>query len=451
MSNRIGANRYPRHGERIAPSTLRPVLFEPVPDGFQPPSGRAPLRLCDLDERIWEQMSSEALGELAELVVDRVAAGCGRKLFEETPFPRPPENANLSDLNLEHRTHLCLSREGFDKDLQSLGNHTIGEILSLRAFGPRCLVDLLSALETLLARHSVVDPALSVAAERLAALSQAARVRANDPRFGKSICAVDAEAAHAADLANRLLRREHVPPDRTLAARQVEALCQGIEEAEKLPVEQELIEIFASGVAARNRDILLGYYGWTDGKRHTLSEIGSRFGITRERTRQICAKLTRRHRRPETIFAPVVEQVLAFIEQRTPCSSARIETELAEQGWTASGLGVESILDSAKLLKRPVGFALEWVGIARRRRVGLVVATGEAGLVGAAIEVARREIYYHGIATLKQVCSQMPDRLSGRGKEQVVCRAIEALPGFLWLDEKQGWFRVASISKHGLP
>jgi len=26
-----------------------------------------------------------------------------------------------------------------------LGDHTIGEIMSLRAFGPRCLVDLLSA------------------------------------------------------------------------------------------------------------------------------------------------------------------------------------------------------------------------------------------------------------------------------------------------------------------
>lgn len=447
MATRTGSIRYPRQGERIAPATLRPVLLEPLPDRFQPEARSAPLRLCDLDERIWDRLPSETLTKLAELVVERVSAGCARRIFDDTQFPHPPEGTSLKDLRLEHRTHLCLSREGFDKGLASLGDHTIGGILGLRAFGPRCLVDLLSALETLLARQSVVDPRLTAAAERLAALEPAARIHNDDPRFGKLLRAIDVEAATAADLAQRLLGGEHAPPDPAFATQQVEKLSTGIEEAAEVTVEQELIEIFARDVPDRNRDILLSYYGWVDGKRRTLSEIGNRFGITRERTRQVCAKLTRKCKRPERIFAPVIERALAFVQQRTPGLAARIEGELVDGGFTAVGLEAEGVLDAAKLLKRPAGFRLEWIGMTRRQRIGLVVAEGDSELVAAAIEVARREIYYHGIATLKQVCSQIP----GRGKEQTVARAVEALPGFLWLDRKGGWFRVGAISRHGLP
>ncbi|MDZ7616553.1 MAG: sigma factor-like helix-turn-helix DNA-binding protein [Patescibacteria group bacterium] len=451
MSTRIGATHYPRHGERVAPATLRTVLLEPVPERFHPAADGRALRLCDLDEHVWDRLPRDAIAELSELVVDRVNAGCVRKTFQDTQFPHPPEGVALGDLRLEHRTHLCLSREGFDKDFGSLGELTIGQLLGLRAFGPRCLVDLLSALETLLARKSVVVPQMNSAAARLAALEQAARVRSDDPRFGKLIRSVDVEAATALDLAQRLLNETHVPPDPVFAAGQVEKLCDALEGAASMTVEEELIGIFATGITARNRDILLGYYGWLDGKRHTLSDIGDRFGITRERTRQICAKLTRKHGNLRAVFAPVMERVLTFIKQRTPCSVERLEAELVERGFTKIGLEVEGILDSASLLERQVGFALEWVGMARRRRIGLVVAAGDVDLVSVAVEVARRELYYHGVATLDRIHGQVSERVQGPAKEQVVRRAVEALPGFVWLDEKQGWFRVASISKHGLP
>ena len=451
MSTRLGANHYPRHGERIAPATLRRVLIEPIPARFQAASGDSHLRLCDLDERTWDRLPQEAITALAELVVERVGAGCARRAFDDTQCPRPPKDMRLGDLPLEHRTYLCLSREGFDKDFASLGDHTVGEILGLRSFGPRCLVDLLSALETVLGRRSAADPGLAAAAERLAAMPEAARVDADDPRFGKAIRAVDVEATTAADMARRVLGRCHAPPDPGFAALQIEQLCVGMEEAANLTIEEELIRIFAAGVVDRNRDILLGYYGWTDGKQHTLSEIGDRFGITRERTRQICAKLIRRHKRPERIFAPVVERAVALMERRTPCAASQMASYLAEEGLTAVGMGVEGLLVAAELLKRPVGFSLQWVGMARRRRVGLVVADGDAELVAAAIEIARREIYYHGIATLERVCGQVAQRVPGRSKERVVAGAVEALPGFVWLDRKARWFRVGAIAKHGLP
>ena len=50
-----------------------------------------------------------------------------------------------------------------------------------------------------------------------------------------------------------------------------------------MTLEEELIEIFATTPFTRNRQILIGYYGWEDGRQHTLTEVGTRFGITRER------------------------------------------------------------------------------------------------------------------------------------------------------------------------
>ena len=61
-----------------------------------------------------------------------------------------------------------------------------------------------------------------------------------------------------------------------------------------MTLERELIDIFAATPLQRNREILIGYYGWRDGQQHTLTEIGTHYGITRERVRQISAKLTKR-------------------------------------------------------------------------------------------------------------------------------------------------------------
>ena len=155
MTIRTGVNRYPRPGERIAPSTLSQVLMEPVPEFLVAGTPAEGLRLVDLDETIWTKLAPEVISELAEIVLARVAAGCGRRVFHQRHFPRPPKTIRLDQLPLEHRTRLCLAREGFDEDSESLGGQTIGDVLSLRAFGPRCLVDLLSALESHLARRRV--------------------------------------------------------------------------------------------------------------------------------------------------------------------------------------------------------------------------------------------------------------------------------------------------------
>ena len=445
MASHKRANRYPRPGERVAPTTLRQVLLEPAPERLVQGTDAAGLKLCELDETIWGKLSAETIVQLAEMVVARVAAGCARKAFHQRRFPRPPEGLKLSDLRLEHRTHLCLAREGFEETPQTLADHAIGEILAMRAFGPRCLVDLLSALETLLAAKSRLCGELTAEARRLAELPEAALAHSNDPRFSRLMHEVDVEATSVKELADRLIARSQDPPDPRYVTDRLRQLHERIAAMPGKTMEEELIQVFASTSHERNQEVVIGYYGWKDGQPHTLAQIGKRYGMTRERTRQICAKLVKRDN-PRATPAPVTDRTLDFLKQRLPRLAAVLEEEMVRAGLTKVGLRLENVHRAAKLLGRPVPFAVVRVGTG-----ALAIAPEQAGVPAAVVELAKKEVYYHGVTTVAKIESVVSRKFPGRVKSALVTETLQLMEGFCWLDPKAGWFQLVGTCKHGLP
>ena len=214
----------------------------------------------------------------------------------------------------------------------------------------------------------------------------------------------------------------------------------------KRTLEDELIKIFVQKVEARNRQIVVGYYGWEDGRQHTLTEVGTRFGVTRERIRQICAKVTRGPRTAKKIAAPVMDRALALIDKRLPCSADALEAELAQRGLTAVGMCLENVADGAKLLKRPARFK-----IVRLEAGRLAVRPKQVDAAPAIVDTAKKDIYFHGLATVGAIHRTVSQHYHGRVGTKLVAEALQLTEGFSWLDQRGGWFRIRAVERHGLP
>ncbi len=438
--------------------------MEPIPAEFREKLGGLELKLCDLDETVWDRLPAETICALAQVVVERISAYHVRRAFQTRHFPRPAEGTDLSALPLENRTRRCLVREGFDERPGALGDHTIGEIMSLRAFGPRCLVDLLSALESPRdgggergegGRPAGTPPApsaeLTAAAAALDELADADLVRSDDPRFAALLHAVDMEARTARELAARLLGRTQDPPDPAYLAHQVRQLTRRIAEMPGRTLEEELIEIFVVAARDRNAEILIGYYGWDDGRAHTLTHIGKRFGITRERIRQICAKMTRKARSAAHILAPVMDRALALVEERLPAAAADLEAELRQRGWTTVGMSLEGLATGAKLLGRRTDFRVVRIDPERKQGPRLAVRADQVQVAPAVADMAKKEVYFHGLATAERIERLVAAKFPGAVDAELVRQTLQLIEGFSWLDDRSGWFRIQGIGKHGLP
>ncbi len=62
-------------------------------------------------------------------------------------------------------------------------------------------------------------------------------------------------------------------------------------------LQEEMLSIL-DGLPVRERRVIMLRYGLEDGRERTLEEVGQRFGVTRERIRQIESKALRKLRHP---------------------------------------------------------------------------------------------------------------------------------------------------------
>ena len=214
-----------------------------------------------------------------------------------------------------------------------------------------------------------------------------------------------------------------------------------------MTLEQELIDIFASTAVQRNREILIGYYGWEDGRQHTLTEIGARFGITRERVRQVCAKLTKRLKNPSQSPAPVMDRALALIAERLPCFGG------ADRG----GVG-RARADGRRHVARKRGGRRTAAGPAgplSDRQARPTAATTAGWRFGptrsrpslAAVDLAKKEVYFHGLTTVERIEQAIAARARSRAGAELVRQTLTLIDGFCWLDEPTGWFRLLPIEQ----
>jgi len=65
--------------------------------------------------------------------------------------------------------------------------------------------------------------------------------------------------------------------------------------------------------------------------------------------------------------------------------------------------------------------------------------------------MAKKEIYYHGVATVDRILDLLREKFPEPVDPAVVRETLQLLDGFCWLDASHVWFRLLATCKHGLP
>jgi hypothetical protein len=493
-------SRFPGYGVRLAPSSLREVLEVPLPRPFRSESTSHALKLCDLDEQAWRKFSPEACVRLGQLVVETV-----RRAIPALPMnikrrlvSPPPQEMALEDLHLEQRTYNCLRRLLLDGQMAKVGDlaqKTIGDLLSIEGFGAKCLVDLLTSLETTQARgtesrpqpkHEDTGPQREEDASLRLILSRIRHLRL--PKIPEGVMLVDLSLAartHNCLEKQGYLERPHDLEELTveqaleipgfgmqslmdyLAAieRQKHGNAPGEDGQSRKDEELPLLAWTLSGEDSfledelralvsqrrtprfglrmeRNAGIVMEYLGLDGSGGATLKAIGDKYGLTRERVRQICNRTTR-GLKPLSSVPPLLQRTLDFVSQRLPAEAGKLETQLQREGLTRGPFRLEGLASAVKLLDSTPPFEIEEIDGRR-----MVVHPERVRMGRRTIFLARKAVERFGVSTVADVAARVTQAMSAVAPAEFVIGVLEGRQEFEWLDREAGWFWIRSLAKN---
>jgi RNA polymerase alpha subunit/sigma-70-like protein len=178
---------------------------------------------------------------------------------------------------------------------------------------------------------------------------------------------------------------------------------------------------------SRNRvhaNIMIALYGWDGAEPKTLEQVGQRFGITRERVRQIEALFLTRLK-TVTLDLEWLEKARREILKRIPASESEIDKVLQAAGLIRAPLPVLAI-----------AAALEIVGsrdqITRVHINGsaLIVHPSQVKMLRPIRSIARRSVSSFGCCNIDDVCDEVTKEAGDGCSPDLVRHVLGTEPGF---------------------
>lgn len=464
----MGISRYPRPGYRIAPATLQEFLDVLVP--IELDKGQARLKLSDLDETVWDRFEYKTCVALAREVISRLKrfAPPGSSRMLGVCLPSLPTGLSLMDLELEARTYNLLCKWGFKEHPEMLARKPVLELFDIPGFGIKCLVDLLTSIETTLQKinadmitlhrvgpvHEAIlgdklnkfehDQCLADKIGELLYLQDTKLVSKDDVRLGPLINELDSEASTVWDLAMRLLGRATHPLPLPEMHTKVAELRQQIQLFSQIPLERELLQIAQAIVKRRDALISARYFGWDGNGGCSLKILAEEFGISKERIRQICTRFITRLK-GKTIYAPALDKALKAIAAVVPCSADDLELMLVKEGITEKQFRIEGIIQAAETLGRELSFTVTKV-----KNTRLVIPLRFEKIVDVTLDVLHKLAVHWGVVSVTEAATRVIEKAEKSVDPQLVINIIHALGCIDWLDSERQWFWIPSVRQSPL-
>lgn len=197
-----------------------------------------------------------------------------------------------------------------------------------------------------------------------------------------------------------------------------------------------------AGEAVRERNVafMRQRFGLGTGQAQTLEQVGQQFSLTRERVRQIEAKMLRRlAAAAESLATPRLDEVVAVAMQRRGMPIAAVQAELAPV------LGAVALTEALRFVQelRPPE---EELATHRAQIYGqtlipvLVTDEAQARRTLAVSVAARKLVSYTGACLVADLRVFVEDRLGEPIDLQALRQLVEALPDHQWLGSGRRWF-----------
>jgi hypothetical protein len=205
-------------------------------------------------------------------------------------------------------------------------------------------------------------------------------------------------------------------------------------------LEDELIRLLETHVPrGRDRQLVQRVLGWDGQGGCLLAQAGDKFGITRERARQVYDRTIEQIRTCE--LGLTLGQALALVHARRNRAAADIEAELHERGYTRHHFGMRALWNTARAFGRTPKFVLEETG-------GKLFVVAGAGVVRAILKAAQRSSTRYGVQTVTEICSAIARESRGASDSLLVRQVLETRDGLHWLDARKQWFWLASVPRN---
>ena len=190
----------------------------------------------------------------------------------------------------------------------------------------------------------------------------------------------------------------------------------------------------------RHAEVFALRYGVEGEAMTTLQAIGDRYAITRERIRQIVAKMT--NRIPEvSLLLPSLDRLRAEMKPLLPAPIEKLDAHFRAL------LGEQLSIESADRFSREVlGKSLvsitdsPWDGAARWSRTAVDTESHDAVRVRAIRDASMKMIRNCGAAQTYFVAGAVSEALGAAVAVSEMIRSAQLVPGFEWIIEADGWF-----------
>jgi len=207
-------------------------------------------------------------------------------------------------------------------------------------------------------------------------------------------------------------------------------------------LEEELFN-FASLSGERNAEIFVQRMGWDGHGGKTLDEVGKKYGMTRERVRQICSKI---EKKIQVISPPLefLQRAIDYANKMISNTTQIIQDGLVNEGICSNQFELEGLLSAAEVFHLNKRFVVKKL----RNKVTLAVGIEIQSAPKKLLEQSRRYIEHWGVGTISDISRCIEDEIKYPIPDSLTTLVLESSKNFSWLDQERGWFWIKGTKRN---